>query len=61
MYNVVTNSKEFFATFVKKSKPTFNSEYDSADYYIEDLTESETFFILYATEKSEQVILHRNL
>lgn len=42
--NYLTNSKEFFATFVKKSKPTFNSEYDSADYYIEDLTESETFF-----------------
>lgn len=27
--NYLSNSKEYFATFVKKSKPTFNSKYDN--------------------------------
>lgn len=30
--NYLSNSKEYFATFVKKSKPTFNSKYDKAIY-----------------------------
>ena len=32
--NYLSNAKEFFITFVKKSKPTFNSEYDNAEYYV---------------------------
>ena len=31
--NYLSNSREFFVTFVKKSKPTFHSEYDNGDYY----------------------------
>ena len=34
--NYLTNSKEFFITFVKKSKPTFNSSYDTGNYYYPD-------------------------
>lgn len=34
--NYLTNGREFFVTFVKKSKPTFNSEYDVGDYYVEE-------------------------
>jgi DNA modification methylase len=30
--NYLSNSKEYFATFIKKSKPTFNSEYDNGIY-----------------------------
>jgi len=30
--NYLSNSKEFFMSFVKKSKPTFHSEYDNAVY-----------------------------
>jgi len=30
--NYLTNAKEIFLTFVKKSKPTFNSQYDNAIY-----------------------------
>jgi len=30
--NYLSNSKEYFATFVKKSNPTFNSEYDFGMY-----------------------------
>ena len=30
--NYLSNAKEFFATFVKVSKPTFNGEYDNATY-----------------------------
>lgn len=33
--NYLSNSKEFFVTFVKKSKPTFNSSYDNGEYYID--------------------------
>lgn len=40
--NYLTNGREFFATFVKKSKPTFNSEYDTGDYYVPE--ESDTYF-----------------
>lgn len=35
--NYLSNAKEFFVTFVKKSKPTFNSVYDNAEYYFEDV------------------------
>ncbi len=31
--NYLSNSTEFFFTFVKGSKPTFNSEYDNGIYY----------------------------
>ena len=30
--NYLSNAKEYFATFVKKSKPTFNSKYDKGIY-----------------------------
>lgn len=42
--NYLSNAKEFFVTFVKKSKPTFNSEYDNAEYYY-DLSDSDTYFM----------------
>jgi site-specific DNA-methyltransferase (adenine-specific) len=32
-HNYLSNSKEFFFTFVKNGKPTFNSEYDNGIYY----------------------------
>lgn len=31
--NYLTNAKEYFCTFTKISKPTFNSEYDNGDYF----------------------------
>lgn len=31
--NYLTNAKEYFITFVKGSKPTFNSKYDNGVYY----------------------------
>lgn len=34
--NYLSNAKEYFCTFVKKSKPTFNSEYDNGDYFVEN-------------------------
>ncbi len=42
--NYLSNGKEFFCSFVKKSKPTFNSEYDTGEYYIEEQTEYDTYF-----------------
>lgn len=35
--NYLSNCREYFASFVKVGKPTFNSEYDTADYYGEDI------------------------
>ena len=42
--NYLSNAKEFFVTFVKKSKPTFNSQYDSGEYYCEP-ENSDTYFL----------------
>lgn len=42
--NYLSNGKEFFCSFVKKSKPTFNSEYDTGEYYIEEQKEYDTYF-----------------
>ena len=41
--NYLSNGKEFFCTFVKKSKPTFNSEYDTGEYYAEEQIEFDTY------------------
>lgn len=41
--NYLSNAKEFFVSFVKKSKPTFNSEYDNAEYYCRE-EECDTYF-----------------
>ena len=41
--NYLSNAKEFFVTFVKKSKPTFHSDYDNADYYCSP-DECDTYF-----------------
>ncbi len=35
--NYLSNVREYFASFVKVGKPTFNSEYDTADYFAEDV------------------------
>lgn len=52
--NYLSNSKEFFITFVKKSKPTFNSEYDNGEYYYE-LENCDTYFlpILHGKERTK--------
>lgn len=42
--NYLSNAKEFFITFVKKSKPTFNSQYDNGEYYCE-LEDCDTYFL----------------
>ena len=39
--NYLSNCKEYFATFVKHSKPTFNSFYDNGDYF---MSSSDTFY-----------------
>ena len=50
--NYLSNSREFFVTFVKKSKPTFNSVYDDGNYYITE--ENDTYFlpILHGKERT---------
>lgn len=50
--NYLSNSKEFFVTFVKKSKPTFNSVYDDGNYYLPE--ESDTYYlpILHGKERT---------
>lgn len=50
--NYLTNAKEFFATFVKVGKPTFNATYDNAEYYVDTET-AETFIqpILHGKER----------
>lgn len=53
--NYLSNGKEFFVSFVKKSKPTFNSEYDTGDYYFEETQERfDTYFypICHGKERS---------
>jgi len=45
--NYLSNTKEFFVTFVKKSKPTFNSKYDNAEYYIKDECTDNNFIDTY--------------
>lgn len=35
--NYLNNAREYFATFVKVGNPTFNSEYDLADYFAESV------------------------
>ena len=42
--NYLSNGKEFFVSFVKKSKPIFNSEYDTGEYYIPEQESYDTFF-----------------
>lgn len=42
--NYLSNAKEFFVSFVKVSKPTFNSEYDNAEYYYA-CQECDTYFL----------------
>lgn len=49
--NYLTNAKEFFATFVKGGKPTFNSVYDNAEYYIESTADTYVYPILHGKER----------
>ena len=51
--NYLSNSREFFVTFVKKSKPTFNSKYDDGNYYV--IEENDTYYlpILHGKERTE--------
>lgn len=50
--NYLSNSREFFVTFVKKSKPTFNSVYDDGNYYVQE--ENDTYYlpILHGKERT---------
>lgn len=51
--NYLSNGKEFFITFVKKSKPTFNSEYDNGEYYYTENTDTYFLPILHGKERTK--------
>lgn len=51
--NYLSNSKEYFVSFVKKSKPTFNSEYDNGDYYYEENVDTYFLPILHGKERTK--------
>jgi DNA modification methylase len=54
--NYLSNAKEFFVTFVKKSKPTFNSYYDNAEYYLSENSEvADTYYfpIVHGKERTK--------
>lgn len=50
--NYLSNSREFFATFVKKSKPTFNSSYDDGNYYVPNESDNYYLPILHGKERT---------
>ena len=50
--NYLSNSREFFVTFVKKSKPTFNSEYDDGNYYVPEAGDTYYLPILHGKERT---------
>lgn len=50
--NYLSNSREFFVTFVKKSKPTFNSEYDDGNYYVPEANDTYYLSILHGKERT---------
>lgn len=50
--NYLSNSREFFATFVKKSKPTFNSSYDDGNYYVSEKDDNYYLPILHGKERT---------
>ena len=50
--NYLTNAKEFFVTFVKGGKPTFNSVYDNAEYfYTADTCDTYSHAIVHGKER----------
>lgn len=53
--NYLSNAKEYFATFVKQSKPVFNSKYDNGDYFIPVNEETDTYFypIVHGKERTK--------
>lgn len=51
--NYLSNSREFFVTFIKKSKPTFNSTYDDGNYFVQEENDSYYLPILHGKERTQ--------